>query len=233
MSGRISVVERKTPVIKICGLRDADLVRIATEAGATAIGFMLAESRRRVTPAEVAAIREQTSNLDIRRVGVTVNESASTLKSLRDIARLDALQLSGDEDPSILDELDGPAWKALRFEPGTTLEEASRAIEPWFDHARPVEALLVDAYVLGMYGGSGHRADWELARRLSERYPVVLAGGLSPENVSSAVEQSTPLGVDVSSGVETDQRKDPDKVRRFVAGARAALGLPDHISSIG
>lgn len=215
------------PVIKICGLRDAELVQVAVDAGATAIGFMLAESRRRVSLDEIADIRKRTDLGPVRAVGVTVNESAATLNELRETARLDALQLSGDEDPAILDDLDGIVWKALRFEPGTTVDAASREIEPWLDHHRRVEVVLVDAYVRGMYGGSGHQADWDLARQLSERYPVVLAGGLSPDNVSGAVEQATPLGVDVSSGVETDQRKDPDKIRRFVSSARAALGLPD------
>lgn len=196
---------------------------MAVHAGATAIGFMLAESKRRVSLDEVVDIREQSNLGSVRAVGVTVNETAGTLRDWREAAGLDTLQLSGDEDVSILDDLGGSVWKALRFEPGTSVEDASRMIDPWFDHRQPVEVILVDAYVRGMYGGSGHRADWDLARQLAERYPVVLAGGLSPENVTSAIEQAIPLGVDVSSGVETENRKDPDKIRRFVAGALAAL----------
>jgi phosphoribosylanthranilate isomerase len=211
------------PIIKICGLRDPETAQVAIDAGATAIGFMLAESRRRVSLEEIADIRDRTDFGTVRTVGVVVNERGETLNEWRARARFDVLQLSGDEDVSILGHLDGSVWKAVRFEPGTAAADAARVLDAWFDHPRPVEVVLVDAFVKGVYGGSGHRADWELVGRLAERYPIVLAGGLSPENVSDAIGASTLRGVDVSSGVETDSTKDPEKINAFVTNALSAF----------
>jgi phosphoribosylanthranilate isomerase len=217
------VIERRQPIIKICGIRDAASARVVIDAGARAMGFMLADSRRRVSLDEVVGILDQVDGSGVKSVGVVVNEAAGTLDTWRDIAGLDVIQLSGDEESTILDELEGDVWKAVRFEPGTHVDDAARAIDPWFDHSHPVDLMLVDAFVPGRYGGSGHRADWELVSRLADRYPIVLAGGLSPDNVSEAIEQSMPLGVDVSSGVETNQVKDPAKIEKFVTIARERL----------
>jgi phosphoribosylanthranilate isomerase len=210
-------------VIKICGIRDAATAGVVIDAGATAMGFMLADSRRRVSLNEVVEILGQVDGSEVKSVGVVVNEAAGTLNTWRDTAGLDVIQLSGDEESTILDELEGDVWKAVRFEPGTHVDDAARVIDPWLDHRRAVDLMLVDAFVPGRYGGSGHRADWELVSRLAERYPIVLAGGLSPDNLSEAVEQSMPLGVDVSSGVETNQVKDPAKIDKFVKIARETL----------
>ena len=212
--------------MKICGLRDTTSALAASEAGATAIGFMLAPSRRRIAPTGAREILERLpigTGLPLA-VGVVVNESPVSISRLVDETGLDLIQLSGDEEPSVLDNLQIRIWKVLRFPAGTGLDGARRAIEPWFDHARPVEAILLDASVAGHYGGTGHVADWDLAAHLAREYPVILAGGLNPENVATAIDVVRPFGVDVSSGVETDGIKDPARITAFVHSALAAFG---------
>ena len=211
--------------VKICGLRDAPSALVAAAAGTTAIGFILAPSRRRVNPAAVREILSCLPN-DAGRplaVGVVVNESAATMRRLIDETGLNLVQLAGDEEPSILNDLAVRTWKVMRFSFGSDVEAARRSMDPWFDHPRPAEAVLIDASVPGRYGGSGHVADWTLAAELARQYPVILAGGLTPENVAAAIDVVRPRGVDVSSGVETKGAKDPVRIREFVTAAAAAF----------
>ncbi len=115
-----------------------------------------------------------------------------------------------------------PVIKAFRFPEGTSLDDAARVIEPWFSAARPAARVIVEGHAPGAYGGTGMPADWSLVARLGERFPVVLAGGLTPENVADAVREARPWGVDVSSGVERDGQKDPEMIYQFVTRARQA-----------
>jgi phosphoribosylanthranilate isomerase len=209
--------------IKICGISNAETARAVVDSGATAIGFMLAPSRRQVTLATIRAIREQLSSPGLSAVAVVVNQTADQVQALLDGGLVDAVQLSGDEPPDILDQVSGTIWKALRFPAGTTFDPAEREVSRWLDRSRPADRLMIDGSVDGAYGGTGHTADWDLIARISERYPVILAGGLTPANVETAIAQVRPTGVDVSSGVETDGGKDPDKISAFVAAARSAF----------
>ncbi|MBX6341232.1 MAG: phosphoribosylanthranilate isomerase, partial [Thermomicrobiaceae bacterium] len=143
------------------------------------------------------------------------------LRAVVETLGLDLVQLSGDEPPDDLAALGRPAIKALRLGPDAGWDEARRLAERYLAGPAPAWALLVDAHVPGAYGGTGRRANWDLAARLAEEYPVILAGGLTPECVADAIEATRPLGVDVSSGVETDGVKDHEKIRAFVAAARA------------
>ena len=217
--------KQNPPLVKICGLRDALAARVAIESGALAMGFMLAESRRRVSPEVISSILDDLPSARPPAIGVFVNESAEHIVAQVRAAGLDMIQLSGDESPDILGELDRPAWKAFRFTRGTTVDEASRVIEPWFTRQRPVAAILLDAAVVGRYGGSGHQANWELAGHLAKRYPVILAGGLNPGNVVNAILTVRPIGVDVSSGVERDGNKDIPSIQTFVANSLTAFGM--------
>jgi len=160
------------------------------------------------------------------KVAVVVNEAPSRINALLDSQVVDVVQLSGDERPSVIDLLAGPVWKTLRFPAGTARDEALREVSQWLDRSSPVQRVLIDAAVAGAYGGTGHRADWTLAAGIAERYPVVLAGGLNPVNVGDAIGSVMPGGVDVSSGVERDGRKDHDRIRSFVKQAQAAF---DHV----
>ncbi len=207
--------------VKICGLRSSDHVEVAAKAGAASIGFMFAPSRRRI---EVEAARSIANQLNRNRpelVGVFVNADVAEMMTVRRSVGLDVIQLAGDESPTVLEELQGRIWKVLRFPAGTTLQDAREAIDPWLNGNHPVEAILVDASVPGAYGGTGHRADWQLAGELASLFPVILAGGLTPSNAAEAIRQVQPMGVDVSSGVEVDGIKDPDLIRDFLLAAHS------------
>lgn len=198
---------------------------VAAEAGADALGFILAPSRRQVHASFVAEVREQLRPVRVkpRLVVVVVNEADDDLRRIVETAAPDVVQLSGDEKPSVLDWLSPAVFRTVRVPVASGYEDVRGMIEPWLDHVRPVEAVLIEAHSAGHFGGTGRLADWELAARLAETYPVVLAGGLTPENVAAGVETVKPSGVDVSSGVETDGIKDPERIRGFVRQARQAF----------
>lgn len=210
--------------VKICGLQDASAAQAAVDAGADALGFILAPSRRRISPQEVmeiaSALDRSTSHPSI--VGVTVNTTAEEITQMVETAGLETVQLSGDESTGILDRLDLPVIKVVRFPEGVTLDDAMREIDPWFAASKPVARVIVEGHAPGSWGGTGTRADWSFVETLAVRYPVVLAGGLDPDNVGEAISTARPWGVDVSSGVETDGRKDAAKIREFVRAARTA-----------
>ena len=209
--------------IKICGLRTADHALAAAEAGATMLGFIFAPARRQVQPREVAAIGQalRASGLPLPQlVGVFVNTSAEQMLAQARACGLGALQLSGDEPVALAEQLAGlPVLKAIRF-------DGSAAEQDWIDCELPNVRLVVDAHVPGAYGGAGVTADWDAARALAARRPIVLAGGLSPANVADAIRHVQPWGVDVSSGVETDGVKDIAKIRAFAHAARAVFSEP-------
>jgi phosphoribosylanthranilate isomerase len=206
-------------IVKICGLRTIEHALVALEAGADLLGFIFAPARRQVSPAEVAAIgaavRAVPGGDRVGLVGVFVNETPERMAATTAECGLDALQLSGDEAPCILRELpQGLAIiKAIRL----TGDDAEQS---WLDAEGT--RLLVDAHVPGAYGGAGVMADWERAAKLACNRSIMLAGGLTPNSVGTAIGQVRPWGVDVSSGIEIDGVKDSAKVRAFVAAVRAA-----------
>jgi phosphoribosylanthranilate isomerase len=205
--------------VKICGLREPEHALAAAEAGADLLGFILAPSRRQVTAAQVGIIRDTltAAGHSPELVGVFVNAPAAEIRSMVGSCRLDVVQLSGDEPLTILDELPGiRIIKTIRMT-NTLVEQSWLRPGPHHDHVR----LHVDAHVPGTYGGAGVVADWERAEVLARTVPILLAGGLSSENVEAAIRQVRPWGVDVSSGVELDGRKDSARIRAFVAAARA------------
>ncbi|HWV24811.1 MAG TPA: phosphoribosylanthranilate isomerase [Thermomicrobiales bacterium] len=217
--------------VKICGLRDAGSAQVAVDSGADALGFILAESRRQVTPDSIREIRRSLascardmpqSGIDPDLVGVVVNVGPDEISRIVSESGVDLIQLSGDESPEILDDLDVPAIKALRFPVGLSVDDALREVSAWLDGPHPARHVLVEGHTHGLYGGTGARADWSIVAGVAERYPVILAGGLDPENVSEAVAAVGPFGVDVSSGIETDGAKDHEKIRNFVRAARRA-----------
>jgi phosphoribosylanthranilate isomerase len=202
--------------VKICGLRTIEHALAAVDAGADMLGLVFAASRRQVSPEQAAliveAIRATPHAQRVTIVGLFVNEAPEHMLAIARMCGLDALQLSGDEHSEIARRLPGIALlKSIRLDgaPG----EAG-----WLDAADV--RLLVDAHVPGSYGGAGVLADWGRAAELSRRRSIMLAGGLTPENVGAAIRQVHPWGVDVSSGVETNGVKDVAKIRAFVAAAR-------------
>jgi phosphoribosylanthranilate isomerase len=217
-------------IVKICGLRSLEAAIAAVEAGADLLGCIFAPARRQVSPDEVAMIARavaaaaQSRARRVGVVGVFVDAEPEQMAALALRCDLAALQLSGDERVELLDVLPPQhrVIKALRFT-GAASEQA------WL-HAAPSRVrLLVDAHTPGSYGGAGVLADWAQASELARRRAIILAGGLTPDNVAEAVRRVRPWGVDVSSGVETNGVKDIAKIQAFVAAVRAVdheQGIP-------
>ena len=201
--------------IKICGIKNVTDALAAMEAGADLIGFnFYPKSPRHV---DVRICRDIMSVMrkygHITYVGVFVNSSVEEIRATIETCGLSLAQLHGDETPEMLGALDGKAFKAFRGVP-IDVNGFARSEPP---------ALLVDAAVKGVYGGSGVTADWSTAAELAKRYPLLLAGGLTPENVAEAVRQVKPWGVDVASGAEAGAgEKDPSKMKAFVQAVRGA-----------
>ncbi len=210
-------------IIKICGIKTLSEALSALEAGADYLGFnFYSKSVRFIEMREFAAIASvlKKENPSIKRVGVFVNSPADEIRSLLKTGDLDLAQLHGDESPEFCAAFGNKAFKAYRGVPDASLN-------PYIRNEAP--ALLVDAAVSGSYGGTGFTADWSAAASLAKHYPLLLAGGLNPDNVAQAVRQVTPWGVDVASGVESSPgKKDPVKMRSFVQAVRSAQAEPAH-----
>ena len=188
----------------------------AIDSGADYLGFNFYPKSVRFI--EKSACAEITSVLkrehpQIKLVGVFVNSTVDEIKDILQTCYLDLVQLHGDETPEIFTQLTPHAFRAFRGIP-----ESNAGYER--DEA---PAMLIDAAVKGVYGGSGVTADWTAAAELAKKYPLLLAGGLTPENVADAVRQVRPWGVDVASGVESAPgEKDAGKMSAFVKAVRVA-----------
>ena len=202
--------------VKICGIKTLEDALAAIDAGADYLGFNF--YRRSVRFVEKQACGEITAVLKkeyphIWRVGVFVNSPVEEVKDILEICSLDWAQLHGDETVEMLNALDGKAFKAFRGIP-ESIDGFARSESP---------AFLLDASVKGVYGGSGVTADWNGAAELAKKYPLLLAGGLTSENVAEAVRKVKPWGVDVASGVESAPgEKDPSQMKAFVRAVREA-----------
>lgn len=212
---------RSGPLVKICGLVRADDARHARAAGADLVGAVLTEGFRRSVPPDTA--RQFTGPAGPPLVAVLVNESVGSASAIARRAGASVLQLHGDESPRRLAELRGEGdwslWKALR---PRAADDLRRGIERYAEGA---DALLLDGWNPSARGGSGTLVSWKLVEEERDGLPpgvlLILAGGLTPENVGEAVERLKPDVVDVSSGVEASVgRKDPGRMERFVQAAR-------------
>ena len=210
---------KKRVLIKICGITSPEDGLFAAEAGADAVGFVFwAMSPRRVDVERAAAISRLLPPF-VCRVGVFVDASRDEMARAADRVGLDLLQLHGEEPPEAFAGLPRRALKAVRVGRGFKAKEALR-------YAGQAAGLLLDTRLAGdtaMPGGTGVPFDWSLVKGLRAQVPfLVLAGGLSPENVASAIEAVRPDAVDVSSWVEAmPGRKDPTRVRAFVEAVRS------------
>jgi phosphoribosylanthranilate isomerase len=200
--------------IKICGITNSDDALHAAACGADALGFVFyAASPRCVTPDEARAVIETLPPF-VTRVGLFVNETPERIQAIAAKCRLDAIQLHGDEPPGACHLPPYRVIKGVRLRTSASLAALA---------AYPAAALLVDAAVPGQFGGTGQRADWDLAAQAATAHRVILAGGLTPDNVAAAIRQVRPYGVDVSSGVESRPgQKEPEKVAQFIRMAREA-----------
>jgi phosphoribosylanthranilate isomerase len=198
--------------IKICGMTRVEDALIAVEAGVDAIGLIFwSGSRRAVDVARAQAITREVPPF-VSTVGVFVDETPDRVRTVADAVGLSAVQLHGNEQVADWARFPRPVLKAMPLE--------LYAASPW-KNARA--AILVDAHDPVAIGGTGRTIDWEVARAIAATRPLVLAGGLRPENVGEAVMTVAPWGVDVASGVEQAPGvKDPVRVRAFVQAVRAA-----------
>jgi phosphoribosylanthranilate isomerase len=212
--------------VKICGLTRLEDAQVAVTAGADLLGFIFyPKSPRYVTPAQVSAILAALgqSGAQVTTVGVFVNEHPETVLEILNTCGLDLAQLHGEESPEQLgisgpSLLTGRAYKALR---PRSAEEAQTLAQHYARSGNP-PAFLIDTYQPAQLGGTGQTGDWQAAAGLAARYPLLLAGGLTPANVRQAVQAVKPWGVDVSSGVESAPgQKDHEAVREFVREAKA------------
>ncbi|MCC6189916.1 MAG: phosphoribosylanthranilate isomerase [Anaerolineales bacterium] len=209
--------------IKICGLTSLADALAAVEAGADYLGFNLYPGSPRCLAAEACARLVgglARRGAAVKTVGVFVNKPPAEVAALLDACGLDLAQFHGDERPEQMSGLRGRAFKAVR-DGGPDLAEDFDALANC-SPGRP--AFLFDAYAPGAFGGTGRTANWDRARGLAARYPIFLAGGLTPLNVAAAIAAVRPWGVDVASGVEiAPGQKDHARLRAFVAAAASAF----------
>ena len=203
--------------IKICGIKTLSDALAAIEAGADYLGFnFYSKSARFIDMPECAKITSalKAEHPHIKLVGVFVNTPVADIQAILQTCSLDLAQLHGDESAETHAQLAPNAFKAFRGVPAN-LDVHARNEAP---------ACLIDASVKGAYGGTGVTADWPATAELAKRHPLLLAGGLTPDNVAAAVRQVRPWGVDVASGVEVPSQlgaKDAGRMKAFVQAVRS------------
>ncbi len=198
--------------IKICGITNKEDVLEAAHLGVDAVGFVFARSPRRVIPGMVQEIVQLLPPF-ISRVGVFVNEDKEKVKKIANSCHLTTLQFHGEELPSYCRGFREKVVKAFSIKDASALEKVSEY---------EVDAYLLDSYSPSRYGGTGKTFDWDIARKIKEfGVPIILSGGLDPDNVKEAIERVRPYAVDVGSGIEAREgKKDPEKLEDFVRKVR-------------
>ena len=198
--------------VKVCGITNLEDAWTAIEAGTDALGFVFVPNTPRyIEPDDANAIMRQIPPL-VTTIGLFVNAGGTQIRDVAKKCRLDAIQLHGNESPELCHSLNLRIIKAFRIKESEPLNILSKF---------QVDAYLLDTYVKGKLGGTGKTFDWNLAYHAKKYGQIILAGGLNPSNVSTAINQVKPYAVDVSSGVEAEPgRKDPQKVRDFIRTVR-------------
>lgn len=212
--------------VKICGITEASHALAAAQAGADFIGMVFAPSRRRVCIEKAREIALAVKGLIARPqiVGVFVNMPPSEVNHIAEQCWLDWVQLSGDEPWDYLTDIEKQVIKAIRVRSQQDSDDIIAEISGGRQLLEESFICLLDCHVEGSYGGTGQTFDWRLARQVSQRFPVIIAGGLSPQNVGEAIQIAKPWGVDVSSGVETKGAKDASKIEMFIQTVRVEDG---------
>lgn len=198
--------------VKICGLRRAEDIEAANRLRPDYIGFVFADSKRKVTREQAARLKEKLDP-DIRAVGVFVNEAPERAAKIAGEDIIQMIQLHGDEDQEYIRRLrsltEKPIIKAVRVQSREQIERAGEL---------SCDCLLLDTYTAGQYGGSGIPFDYSLIPEM--KMPFFLAGGLNADNVAKALKESHAFAADVSSAVETDGWKDAGKMEAFIRAVR-------------
>ena len=211
--------------VKVCGLREVAHLLAVAEAGADYAGFVFAESRRQIAPEHARELVRALGAAPVRPkfVGVFVNAPQDYVNATADRCGLDLVQLSGDESAEYCKGIERPMIRTVHVSSSTTADGIEKLITAQ-RMVRPgaADIFLLDTGANGLYGGTGRTFDWFAAREVAARQPVMVAGGLTRDNVGRLVREVHPAGVDVSSGVERDGRKDESLILAFVAEARKA-----------
>ena len=205
------------PKVKICGIMALADAQAAVAHGADFLGFIFVKGRRRcMTVNATRAIIRALGAACPPPVGLFVDEDPATVREVVAESGLQYAQLCGSESPAYCAGLGVAHWKKINLRSAADFTRMS--------HYAAATAFVLEGADNGP-GGTGQTWDWELARAAPRNTPTLIAGGLDPANVSAAIAQAQPWGVDVSSGVETDGKKDPDKIAAFVRRARNTAKL--------
>ncbi|HEV3208816.1 MAG TPA: phosphoribosylanthranilate isomerase [Chthoniobacterales bacterium] len=212
----------KSVHVKICGIKNETEAMAAIASDADALGFNLYPGSKRFLDLRREEDWIRALPPEITRIAVLVNPPIEDLLALIESDTFDAIQLHGDESPDFFKAISHgskPLIKAFRLKNRSTLKHAE---------SYPVFAFLLDSYRDGFFGGTGERFDWAILDAISRSKPIVVAGGLTVENVGELVRLFRPHAVDVASGVENNQgRKEEIKIREFVLAAKLAIGRND------
>jgi phosphoribosylanthranilate isomerase len=208
--------------VKICGITDVSYIGAIAEAGADLIGVVFARSPRQVTPEKAKEISSVAKKQGLAVVGVFVNTPPGEVNALTTTCGLDWVQLSGDEDMDCCRQVRKPLIRAIHIAPDWDEARLLAHLESQQTKLRyQSHVYLLDTLVEEKYGGTGQSFSWDIARSAAAKYPVIIAGGLKPENVGKVVAELNPWGVDVSSGVESGGVKDIEKIKAFIKAAKS------------
>ena len=207
--------------VKICGITNNQDALFAAECGATALGFIFyPPSPRYVTPEDALKIISTIPDMVIK-VGVFVNDKADEIKRIMEYCALDMIQLHGDETPDFCRQFPSSIIiKALELKSDDDVNSV---------HNYDIAAILVDTRYAGLYGGTGKKSNWDLARSIRNKKPLILSGGLNTENIAEAIRSVLPAALDINSGAESSPgKKDHKKLARIFSIIRASDITPEN-----
>ncbi len=201
--------------VKICGITNIDDAVAAVDFGADALGFVFfKKSPRYISHADAAAIINKLPSFTTT-IGVFVNEKPEQIEKIIDLTHIDAVQLHGNEPPEMCD-ISRRVIKAIRV-------KSLESLDPLINYKDKVSAFLLDTFTPEVLGGTGQIFNWDIAIYAKQFGKIILAGGLTPDNIAEAIRRVRPYGVDVSSGVESEKgKKDHRKMKLFIERAKVA-----------
>ena len=200
--------------IKICGIRREEDIEIVNKYLPNYIGFIFVKKSKRYVEPLIAKKLVEKLDERIKKVGVFVNESLESIEEIKNICKLDVIQLHGEESVEFCSKVEGEVWKALRVK---DKESIKKECEVYYKY---VDKILLDTYSSGNHGGTGETFDWEIARELTSKYSIILAGGINETNVAEAIGKVPAKIIDVASGSETNGIKDEVKIEKIIKNIR-------------